>query len=687
VPAFWVGIPFFRGESSQGTKAQIIPQKALTSLPNIEVMRNNWMVLLAILAVWGCSKPGNEQVSSPPLPLNKFDNPQIVRLYDLADHRQVDSLLPYLSDTVPMIRREAALLFGSLQSAKAGAQLSVLLEDGDESIVRAAAWALGQIGDSTEAHHLLEAMQKHSGATQLVLGEALGKCGTLGDVTEALELFASGGLPADSRAALMQGVYRAGLRKRVPPTARAFAYGCLEAKEGDAAMYAAAFLGRVAELGEEKDPEMLLFNLRQATSAEVMQQLVKTLKRCPSPACTDELRRIASDTKQSPQTRANAFRAAWTVHDLTAQALMASQDPDQQVAVAAAEYLRDAKKAPLDSLLAAVRKIDHWRPRAIVLAAAISAATSASDKVRDGLLALTDSLYAQAQPYEKGHLLTALGQDPKHEDRLMEAVKKMEPIVSAYAMEALVGQYGQFMTRAIQPRAARIQECMALGDAGIVAMAADFISGGQVVHYFAPADTVWMLEALHKLKLPTEIETYNAVEKAIAKVKGVEPKLTTVDFQHPIDWALVKTIPTGQTATITTNKGAIVLQLKVEDAPGSVANFVELVRKGFYNGKFFHRVVPAFVAQGGCPRGDGWGSSPETIRSEFAPLHYSAGAVGMASAGKDTESCQWFITHCSVPHLDGRYTIFAEVAKGLDVVQQLEIGDQIVSIVLDGFPS
>jgi cyclophilin family peptidyl-prolyl cis-trans isomerase len=133
---------------------------------------------------------------------------------------------------------------------------------------------------------------------------------------------------------------------------------------------------------------------------------------------------------------------------------------------------------------------------------------------------------------------------------------------------------------------------------------------------------------------------------------------------------------------VQTSKGPIVFQLLVEAAPGSVASFVELIEQGFYNGKNFHRVVPNFVAQGGCPRGDGWGSADYNLRSEFADLRYGAGAVGLASAGKDTESCQWFITHAPTPHLDGRYTIFAQVVSGMNVVSSLEISDGIERVEL-----
>ena len=124
------------------------------------------------------------------------------------------------------------------------------------------------------------------------------------------------------------------------------------------------------------------------------------------------------------------------------------------------------------------------------------------------------------------------------------------------------------------------------------------------------------------------------------------------------------------------------MEFFVEESPGSVSAILKLINDGYYDGKAFHRVVPNFVAQGGCPRGDGWGSMDYTIRSEFTSRGYQTGTVGLASAGKDTESCQWFITHSPTPHLDGRYSIIAEVVDGMDVVHQLEVGDLIESMQL-----
>jgi len=209
----------------------------------------------------------------------------------------------------------------------------------------------------------------------------------------------------------------------------------------------------------------------------------------------------------------------------------------------------------------------------------------------------------------------------------------------------------------------------------------DYWNNGQF-YFISFFDIISLLQQVKsQLKLPQQAETYIDVCKAIEALGGEKFEGYQPEYNHPIDWEFVKTIPANQQVVIETNKGDITLQLFVEDAPGTVANFLQLVDSGFYNGKFFHRVVPQFVIQGGCPRGDGWGSLDWTQRSEFSNYQrYKAGTVGIASAGKDTEGVQFFITHCSTPHLDGRYTIFARVIDGMNVVNKIEVGDKIESI-------
>lgn len=133
-------------------------------------------------------------------------------------------------------------------------------------------------------------------------------------------------------------------------------------------------------------------------------------------------------------------------------------------------------------------------------------------------------------------------------------------------------------------------------------------------------------------------------------------------------------------ATLHTSRGDIVLELFADEAPATVLNFTTLVEQGFYDGMPFHRRVPGFVAQAGCPRGDGWGGPEYTIPCELNARSYRRGSLGMALAGKDTGGSQWFLTLEDAPHLDGRYTLFGNVKSGHDVMDALTEDDLIVNI-------
>jgi cyclophilin family peptidyl-prolyl cis-trans isomerase len=138
-------------------------------------------------------------------------------------------------------------------------------------------------------------------------------------------------------------------------------------------------------------------------------------------------------------------------------------------------------------------------------------------------------------------------------------------------------------------------------------------------------------------------------------------------------------------AFVHTARGTIEIHLNVVEAPIACASFLDLARRGFYDGLTFHRVVPGFVIQGGCPRGDGNGGPGFTLRCEVGEKPYGRGVVGMALSGKDTGGSQFFITHLPTPHLDGGYAVIGWVAKGMEVVDQVRPGDVIESVeVFDG---
>ena len=125
-------------------------------------------------------------------------------------------------------------------------------------------------------------------------------------------------------------------------------------------------------------------------------------------------------------------------------------------------------------------------------------------------------------------------------------------------------------------------------------------------------------------------------------------------------------------ATMHTNHGAIEVELFEEDAPRTVDNFVKLSKDGFYDGITFHRVIPDFMIQGGCPRGDGTGGPGYQFEDEPNEHRVERGALAMANSGPDTNGSQFFIvTTEAAPWLDGKHTVFGQVSSGMDVVDEI----------------
>ncbi len=138
------------------------------------------------------------------------------------------------------------------------------------------------------------------------------------------------------------------------------------------------------------------------------------------------------------------------------------------------------------------------------------------------------------------------------------------------------------------------------------------------------------------------------------------------------------------TAVIATEKGDIELRLRGDAAPTSVANFVNLAERGFYDGLLFHRVEPRFMVQGGDPEGTGRGGPGYRFSGETNLRHNRPGILSMANAGPGTEGSQFFITHVPTPHLDGLHSVFGVVTRGMDVVNAIRRGDKIESISIRG---
>ncbi len=138
-------------------------------------------------------------------------------------------------------------------------------------------------------------------------------------------------------------------------------------------------------------------------------------------------------------------------------------------------------------------------------------------------------------------------------------------------------------------------------------------------------------------------------------------------------------------AVFTTGRGVIRIKLHADKVPLTVANFVNLARRGFYDGLKFHRVIADFMIQGGCPQGIGTGGPGYRFEDEFHPeLRHERGVLSMANAGPRTNGSQFFITHVPCPWLDGKHSVFGTVVEGLAVVDAVKGGDSITSVAIEG---
>jgi len=633
--------------------------------------------LLLIVLIWACQKPAEKS----PAAKNKFQDETLRAIYTFQDARNSAQLLPYLTNANPTYRETAALAFASIQDKTAVPQLVALLEDPEPKVRKAAAYALGQTGDAAAEDPIIAVLNKETDKpTRAEMMEALGKVST----EKGISVLANYDTP-DSvfQAGQAWGLYRAALKGPVPENALARAVRLLPGNNAFMVRLGAAqTLARSGKADLTNFSPQLQAALQQETRPEIRSTLASALGKSKSPQAGKFLQDLATSDRDY-RVRLSAIRSLKDQPtELTDFFQKVLQDENSQVRVAAAEIVVARNKETSETLAAWANAQTDWRTRALLYGAALKSAKNQSP-----LRAEITNRYQQTENiYEKGALLNALGNDVNAYTFLeTETFNAKNPVISTYGIEALgtLRKNKAFPENQKAPFTELLKKAVASGDVALVGTAATLLREPELNFKQTLTDFEFLKAAMAKIQLPRDVETYIELQKTVAYFEGKPaPEPPKTPASNTINWDLIQSLPKDQKVRLQTNLGNIVFQLYVEEAPGSVANFVTLVNKGFYNGLSFHRVVPNFVAQGGDPRGDGWGGTDYTIRSEFADLHYEEGTVGLASAGKDTESCQWFITHNYVPHLDGRYTIFAKVVSGLDLVHKLKIGDKIIKAEL-----
>lgn len=665
-----------------------------------------------VCAVAACVPPEISQKKQDGSVHLDFRDKALQRLYDLRDRRQTDSLLRFFNHPEPTMRYLAALSFASTKDSTGIEALAALLADPSEEVRIAAAFSLGQIGKPRAEPFLSNAFRSDDSLSQYqrfnaTILEAIGKCGG----AASLKNLASISTYQNTDTALLDGqcraVYRFALRGITDPAAtqKMVEYVANERMPERVRLVAANYLARARDLSPDSAQAVLMaVGYVRALNPEVRMALAKALGKSKTRPAFGILSKVIS-TERDWRVKCNLINAFAKFEYDTVRSIVVPFifDTNQHVSHTAAEFFLENGQAKDGSFYWKIARDNpnlYWESLIALYRASLRwLATSDDSETKDYLIFKLRDSYQKSgnNPYLRAACLRALGESGWQFRWVAEkGFQDIHPAVKIAACEVLnktarkpnfYNYFGEGARGVRREIYALARQAVATGDPGMIAEASPAFES-DVLKFKELEDSARLPDlknALSKLKLPRDVEAYQVLEKTISYLEGTPvPLAQAPKFNHPIDWNRLATMPADGRVTLQTTAGKVVLRLFPEIAPGSVANFLALAKDGFFDGKNFHRVVPNFVVQGGCPRGDGYGAMDFSIRTEIGLLSYeSEGWLGMASAGLDTEGTQFFITHSPALHLDGNYTIFGKVESGMDAVARIQQGTVIEKVVFE----
>ncbi|MFK7978434.1 MAG: peptidylprolyl isomerase [Saprospiraceae bacterium] len=622
------------------------------------------------------------------------------------DEQKTAELYPFFRDKDPSYRYAAAMAFGSTKDKMALDSLALLLKDVVPEVRVAAAYAIGQLREERGANILMGAFEQYDTARQFVKSngiilEAVGKCApkeTLNLLTGISTYKATDTLLLKGQA---YGIYRFAMRKMVSPegTSKMLAFVNNPLYPKSVRLIAANYLGRAAGIDISANVQSLSETFATESDAKIRSPLALALGKIKTPAATNALiKQFNQETDY--RIKVNTIRAlnGADYDSVSATILTALDDPNLKIAQMAAQFLINNGTARQAASYYRMSKVDRpWQVQLALLEAANKNLPPYMVDTKGGINATFRKRFLGAQTTtEKAAVLNAMGDFGWNYSFMLDQIPNLQTPIEKSSLVSGIGRiianpdfdkvFGVSRRRVTRDLSGFLLDVFRSGDVGSMAVAADILNGINDNFKTALQDSLPIIIAAQKdLDLPAATETYDKVQNAIDFFQGKTPaaKQTAPAFNHPIDFNLLQRVTSSAAAVIQTAKGKIRVSLFPLLAPGTVTNFIQLAESEFFKDKSFHRVVPNFVIQGGCPRGDGYGSLPYSIRSELPLAYYDeAGYIGMASAGNHTEGTQFFITHSPTPHLDGGYTIFGKVTEGMEAVHQMEAGDNILSVAI-----
>ena len=592
----------------------------------------------------------------------------------------VDPLTPLLTaDPEPDVRAMAAFALGLIGDAAARPALVQALADADAVVQGRAAEALGTIADRSDGTAVAQMVQTHITAGALAAIQPDDLTFPLAPPVEAVRLgiyalvrlgsydalaatvLDTNGQPVSAWWPIAYALRRGGDPRAVPALVT-----LLNTPGRYTAAFAAQGLGALKATGAAT-PLRQIVERRTAPTAVVIQAM-RALSALGDAASSPVLSSIVADAEGDATLRLEAMAALSQVATAESLDLLLDLVTDPLPAMRGLAMRSLARLDP-DTFLVTLSGLDPDRDPAVRAAQASALGSLPDRRGVPGLMGLLGEKDHRVIPAVLSALVAARA--PEAEAILIERLKADDFALRAAAAQALL----QLKSAAAVPALVEAYRATT-GDSTYVARGA-------------------MLNALIELN-PTAAQPL--LEEALRdRDWAIRQRAASVFRQRPGGESVEATIrpaPAGRAvsdaelasllnpqfsphAYIETDRGTIELELAILDAPLTVANFIALARRGFFDGIAIHRIVPDFVVQDGDPRGDGEGGPGYTIRDEINMRPYLRGTLGMALDWEDTGGSQFFITHSPQPHLDGRYTVFGHVVAGMDVVDRLIQGDVI----------
>ena len=657
-------------------------------------------ILFGLLLFWSCNpdiKINTTQKNVNNNTKNAFtDDAVLQKIVSLQNSGDTQELLKYIDNPYPEYRKACALSFASIHDTTVVKALSKLLKDTDFEVRIATAYSYGQIGSSSAEIILIEAYKKEeNNQVKKEILEAIGKCGS----TNGLLFLSSMNIsPKDDILLEGQawGLSRYSIREITSEQSTKKASEILSNKNSSKKikLIISHYFALSPKVIFTDYYDLFVNEIKLDNNINTKINLTKAIGKIGSDYSLNFLHQLI-ESNYDDRIKKTAIKLCSIYSYNKSSKLMfklINNNSSKQLTIPASEFfiIKGIKK-DANKYFQVAKNVNDWETRTNMLTAALKY----SENKTSISLSIISGYEVSDDVFEKAKLLYVLSGDPTQYKFVQnETFYTNSKIISTSGIKALykmrLNPDFNYFYKVIKNQTGDdlylefsiiFKEAIQSKDIAMMFFASKILQNKDLDFRELYNNTHFIKQAMNDCVMPRDLRAYIELRKAHNFIFGEDYNPKTYSLRS-VNWKILTSLSPKQKAIINTTKGNIIIELNVNEAPIAVSNFIRSIQEGYYTNTYFFRVIPNLAIQTGCKRGDGWGNNNFVTRSELSPNYFIEGSLAMASIGNGLESVQWFITQFPAAQLDGEYTNFGTVIKGMDVVHQIEVSDKINSIKL-----